>query len=216
MEKKLTHDIAFFNLLRNLIPAKFKYNEYNFSINDIEEKLEMDKTIIRGLLKNLESDKLIKILNENDQDVKVSFETSYDNLLEVFTIEDIESLIKEMQNFIKRNYHYFNFEQHGLEDKFREYAIEAAKLIAEEGMSANLNPIISRGITEVLSVEKNNIILKKRIYDLCRDAASEELKALEAILFCDVNFPKTENPFYVTLFLTKLVIYMKNINNPNA
>jgi len=216
MEKKLTHDIAFFNLLRNLIPAKFKYNEYNFSINDIEEKLEMDKTIIRGLLKNLESDKLIKILNENDQDVKVSFETSYDNLLEVFTIEDIESLIKEMQNFIKRNYHYFNFEQHGLEDKFREYAIEAAKLIAEEGMSANLNPIISRGITEVLSVEKNNIILKKRIYDLCRDAANEELKALEAILFCDVNFPKTENPFYVTLFLTKLVIYMKDINNPNA
>ena len=216
MEKKLTHDIAFFNLLRNLIPAKFKYNEYNFSINDIEEKLEMDKTIIRGLLKNLESDKLIKILNENDQDVKVSFETSYDNLLEVFTIEDIESLIKEMQNFIKRNYHYFNFEQHGLEDKFREYAIEAAKLISEEGMSANLNPIISRGITEVLSVEKNNIILKKRIYDLCRDAANEELKALEAILFCDVNFPKTENPFYVTLFLTKLVIYMKDINNPNA
>lgn len=216
MEKKLTHDIAFFNLLRNLIPAKFKYNEYNFSINDIEEKLEMDRTIIRGLLKNLESDKLIKILTENEQDVKVSFETSYDNLLEVFTIEDIESLIKEMQNFIKRNYHYFNFENSGLEDNFREYAVEAAELISREGMNANLNPIITRGIVEVLSIEKNNLILKKRIYDLCRDAANEELKALEAILFCDVNFPKTENPFYVTLFLTKLVIYMKEINNPNA
>ena len=216
MEKKLTHDIAFFNLLRNLIPAKFKYNEYNFSINDIEEKLEMDRTIIRGLLKNLESDKLIKILTENEQDVKVSFETSYDNLLEVFTIEDIESLIKEMQNFIKRNYHYFNFENSGLEDNFREYAVEAAELISREGMNANLNPIITRGIIEVLSIEKNNLILKKRIYDLCRDAANEELKALEAILFCDVNFPKTENPFYVTLFLTKLVIYMKEINNPNA
>ena len=59
MEKKLTHEIAFFNLLRNLIPAKFKYNEYAFSINDIEGKLEMNKSIIRGLLKNLESDKLI-------------------------------------------------------------------------------------------------------------------------------------------------------------
>lgn len=216
MEKNLTHDIAFFNLLRNLIPAKFKYNEYNFSINDIEEKLEMDKTIIRGLLKNLESDKLIKILNENEQDVRVSFETSYDNLLEVFTVEDVESLIKEMQNFIKRNYHYFNFGSHDLENKFREYAIEASKLIAVEGLNANLNPIISRGITDVLSVEKNNIILKKRIFELCKEAATEELKALEAILFCDVNFPKTENPFYVTLFLTKLVIYMKDINTPNA
>ena len=109
MEKKLTHEIAFFNLLRNLIPAKFKYNEYAFSINDIEEKLEMDKSIIRGLLKNLESDKLIKILNDGDKDITVSFETSYDNLLEIFSIEHIENLIKEMQNFIKRNYHYFNF-----------------------------------------------------------------------------------------------------------
>lgn len=63
-----------------------------------------------------------------------------------------------------------------------------------------------------MSVEKNNIILKKRIFELCKDAANEELKALEAILFCDVNFPKTENPFYVTLFLTKLVIYMKELN----
>ncbi|MBU9917139.1 MAG: hypothetical protein KTQ14_01405, partial [Fusobacteriaceae bacterium] len=104
MEKKLTHEIAFFNLLRNLIPAKFKYNEYAFSINDIEGKLEMNKSIIRGLLKNLESDKLIKILNDGDKDITVSFETSYDNLLEIFSIEHIENLIKEMQNFIKRNY----------------------------------------------------------------------------------------------------------------
>lgn len=212
MEKKLTHDIAFFNLLRNLIPAKFKYNEYNFCIHDVEEKLEMDKNIIRGLLKNLESDKLIRILNENDEDVRVSFETSYDNLLEVFTVDDIEDLIKEMQNFIKRNYHYFNFSNSPIEEKFKEYALEASKLIANEGIEANLNPIISKGINEVLSVEKNNIILKKRIFELCKDAANEELKALEAILFCDVNFPKTENPFYVTLFLTKLVIYMKELN----
>ena len=59
------------------------------------------------------------------------------------------------------------------------------------------------------NIEKNNLIIKKRIYDLCKDAAVEELEALEAILFCDVNFPKTENPFYVTLFLTKVAFYMK-------
>jgi len=155
-------------------------------------------------------------LNEDDKDVKVSFETSYDNLLEVFTIADIEDLIKEMQNFIKRNYHYFDFEGSGLEESFKAYSIEAAKLISDEGLNANLNPIIAKGITEVLSVEKNNIILKKRIYELCKNAADEELKSLEAILFCDVNFPKTENPFYVTLFLTKLVLYMKEIKTPNT
>ena len=211
MEKKLKHEIAFFNLLRNLIPAKFKYNEYAFSINDIEGKLEMNKSIIRGLLKNLESDKLIKILNDGYKDITVSFETSYDNLLEIFSIEHIENLIKEMQNFIKRNYNYFDFEKSGLEEEFKKYAKEAAALISEKGLEADLNPIISKGITEILGVERNNLIVKKRIYDLCKDAAVEELEALEAILFCDVNFPKTENPFYVTLFLTKVVFYMKDM-----
>ena len=142
MEKKLTHEIAFFNLLRNLIPAKFKYNEYAFSINDIEGKLEMNKSIIRGLLKNLESDKLIKILNDGDKDITVSFETSYDNLLEIFSIEHIENLIKEMQNFIKRNYNYFDFEKSGLEEEFKKYAKEAAALISEKGLEADLNLII--------------------------------------------------------------------------
>lgn len=195
MEKKLTHEIAFFNLLRNLIPSKFKYNAYDFTISDIEEKLEMDKSIIRGLLKNLESDKLIKILEEGDTTIRVSFETSYENLLEIFSIEHIENLIKDMQNFIKRNYHYFDFGKSGLEDEFKKYAREAAELIAKQGINADLNPIISKGIKEIMEIEKNNITIKKKIYDLCKDAASEELNALEAILFCDVNFPKTENPF---------------------
>lgn len=209
MEKKLTHDVAFFNLLRNLIPAKFKYNEYNFCISDMEEKLEMDKSIISGLMKSLESDKLIHILNENDKDVKVSFETSYDNLLEVFSIDDIEELIKEMQNFIKINYKYFIFDNSALEEQFKEFAKQASELIKTEGLSADLNPLISKGIIEIVGNEKNNMIIKKRIYELCKNAEPEQLKALEAILFCDVNFPQKENPFYVTLFLTKLVIYMK-------
>ena len=211
MEKNLTHEIAFFNLLRNLIPAKFKYNEYNFSISDMEEKLEMDKNIIKNLLKNLETDKLIKILNENEIDIKVSFETTYDNLLEVFSIDDIEILIKEMQSFIKRNYENFIFENVNLENSFKVYAEEASKLIASQGLEVDLNPIISKGITDVLAIEKNNILIKKRIYELCLNADDKELKALETILFCDVNFPQTENPFYVTLFLTKLVIYMQKI-----
>lgn len=212
MEKKLTHDVAFFNLLRNLMPAKFKYNEYNFSINDMEEKLEMDRSIIRGLLKNLESDKLVKILNESDLDVKLSFDTSYENLLEVFSIDDIETLIKEMQGFIKRNYNYFNFDNTELEQEFTEYAKKASVLIEAEGLNVNLNPIIAEGITQILGKEKNDLLIKKRIFNFCKDAAQEELKALEAILFFDVNFPKIENPFYVTLFLTKLVIFMKSGN----
>lgn len=210
MEKKLTHEIAFFNLLRNIIPAKFKYSTYELTMSDMEEKLDMDRTIIRGLIKNLESDKLVEVLSESDNNIKVSFEASYDNLLEVFSIDDIEDLIKEMQLFIKRNYNYFVFSEKEVEEKFREYAKEAKNLMKFEGFSADINPIIKKGIEEILGNEKNHSLsLKKQIYKVCLNAKEEDLKALEAILFCDVNFPKSENPFYVTLFLTKLIIYMK-------
>ncbi len=209
MEKKLTHEIAFFNLLRNIIPAKFKYAEYNFSICDMEEKLEMDRTIIRGLIKNLESDKLIKVMYQTDEDITLSFEASYDNLLEVFTVEDIEELIKEMQTFIKRNYKHFIFEDEELEEKFKIFAKKARDKMKFEGFNADINPLIKEGIEEILGNRENNLSLKKKIYKVCTLAEEEDLKALEAILFCDVNFPKTENPFYVTLFLTKLINYMK-------
>lgn len=212
MEKKLTYEVAFFNLLRNLIPAKFKYGEYDFSIEDMQEKLDMDKDIIKGLIKNLDSDKLIKILSETDDEIKVSFASSYDHLLEVFSIDDIERLIRNMQSFIKRNFMYFEFSSKSVEEKFKYYAVEAKKLIQIHGLAADLNPIIKKGIKDILSEEQENLKLKKQIYKVCLDAESDEdLSALEAILFCDVNFPKEENPFYVTLFLTKLTIYMKKI-----
>lgn len=212
MEKKLTYEVAFFNLLRNLIPTKFKYSEYDFSMEDMQEKLDMDKDIIRGLIRNLDSDKLIKILSENGNEIKVSFESSYDHLLEVFSIDDIESLIKNMQSFIKRNYSYFEFNNLDVDEKFRSYALKARRLMEEQGIHADLNPIIKDGINDILNDDRENLKLKKQIYKVCLNADNDEdLADLEAVLFCDVNFPKEENPFYVTLFLTKLMIFMKQI-----
>jgi len=211
MEKKLTHEVAFFNLLRNIIPAKFKYSEYLFSIEEIEDKLEMDRDIIRGLIKNLESDNLLKILSENERDIKLSFESSYDNLLEVFSIDDIEELIKEMQFFLKRNFKYFEFSSRYCEEIFKKHAKIAKDLMKFQGFSADLNPIIKEGILEILNDDTNFLNLKKQIYKACLNANEEDLNALEAILFCEVNFPKHENPFYVTLFLTKLAFFMQQV-----
>ena len=212
MEKKLTYEVAFFNLLRNLIPTKFKYGEYDFSIEDMQEKLDMDKDIIRGLIRNLDSDKLIRILSENGNEIKVSFESSYDHLLEVFSIDDIESLIKNMQSFIKRNFSYFEFNNLDVDEKFRNYALKAKMLMENEGIHADLNPIIKEGINDILNDDRENLKLKKQIYKVCLNVDTEEdLADLEAVLFCDVNFPKEENPFYVTLFLTKLMIFMKQV-----
>lgn len=211
MEKKLTHEVAFFNLLRNIIPAKFKYSEYLFSIEEMEDKLDMDRDIIRALIKNLESDNLLKILSENDSDIRLSFESSYDNLLEVFSINDVEDLIKEMQFFLKKNFKYFEFSSKYSEEIFKKHAKTAKDLMKFQGFSADLNPIIKEGILEILNDTTNFFSLKKQIYKACLNANEENLNALEAILFCEVNFPPHENPFYVTLFLTKLTIYMQQV-----
>lgn len=211
MKKKLTHEIAFFNLLKNIIPAKFKYSEYLFSIEEMEEKLEMDRHIIRGLLANLESENLLKILSENKGNIKLSFESSYDMLLEVFSIDDIERLIREMQFFLKRNYKYFEINSNTCENILRKYAIASKEIIKFQGSAADLNPIIKKGIKEIFQEENNIIELKKQIYNACLNAEERDLEALEAILFCDVNFPPQENPFYVTLFLTKLTICIKKV-----
>ena len=57
--------------------------------------------------------------------------------------------------------YYFDFEKSGLEEEFKKYAKEAAALISEKGLEADLNPIISKGITEILGVERNNLIVNK-------------------------------------------------------
>jgi hypothetical protein len=210
--EKLTYEIAFFNLLRNLIPNKLEHKEYNFFMDDIEKKLEMDRSIIRGLVKNLESDKLIKVLSESEDNLEIFFEPTYEHLLEIFSIEGIENMIKEIQFFIKNNHESFQVTSDEIAQKFTEYALEANSLVEKNGIEADLNEIISKGVSEILNDEKINTLIKKRIYNLCKEAKEEDLKVLEGILFCEVHFLPTENPFYVTLFLTKLVSYMKKSN----
>ena len=113
---------------------------------------------------------------------------------------------------IKNNHESFQVTSDEIAQKFREYALEANSLVEKNGVEADLNEIISKGVSEILNDEKVNTLIKKRIYNLCKEAKEEDLKVLEGILFCEVHFLPTENPFYVTLFLTKLVSYMKKSN----
>lgn len=209
MEKKITKEVAFFNLLKSLIPTNMKYSHCNISYKDLEEKMELDKLIIRNSIQNLESDSFIEILNETEDSININFQRTYDNLIEVFTVEDIDHLIIDMQDFIQRRPEYFRvFEENSWIDR---YALEAKELFDLHGHDANINHIIKQGITDFFSQDANILKIKKSIFDICELADNEDLKALEAVLFCQFNFPVEENPFYVTLFLSKLFLKMSTI-----
>ena len=204
MEKSRSKALAFFNLLKTLIPSDIKNQslDYKFSLDDLEEKVEMDKKIISSLIENLEHDGFINILNETSSEVNLHFERTYDKLIEVFSVEGIEDTIERMQDFVQKKIDYFDIDK--IPVPLEKYIEKAIDLVKREGMDADLNPIIEEGIKVALTDVDNLIRIKKIIYKLCEEATEEDLEALELILFCQLNFPLEENPFYVVLFLSRV------------
>ena len=209
MEKSVSKELAFFNLLKTLIPTDIKNQslDYKLSLDDLEEKVEMDKIIISGLIKNLESDGFVEILNETSTEVNLHFERTYDKLIEVFSVDSIEDMIERMQNFVQKKFHHFNLLEQP--EPLKKYLKQAMDTVEKEGVAADLNPIIQEGIRETLNDIKQLIRLKKDIYRLCEEASDDDLEDLELILFYQLNFPLEENPFYVVLFLSRLCLEME-------
>lgn len=213
MEKSKSKALAFFNLLKTLIPADIKNQslDYQFALDDLEEKVEMDKKIISSLIGNLEHDGLINILNETSSEINLHFEKTYDKLIEVFSIEGIEDMIERMQNFVEKKIDYFDIDK--IPEPLEEYIEEAIERVQKEGMDVDLNEIMQKGIKEALSNVDNLIRIKRIIYKLCEEASEEDLEDLELILFCQLNFPVEENPFYVVLFLSRVCYALEKVKN---
>ena len=112
-EKSRSKALAFFNLLKTLIPSDIKNQslDYKFSLDDLEEKVEMDKKIISSLIENLEHDGFINILHETSSEVNLHFERTYDKLIEVFSVEGIEDTIERMQDFVQKKIDYFDIDK---------------------------------------------------------------------------------------------------------
>lgn len=68
MNKNISEDIAFFNLLKGLIAPKLGNEtlDYSISVSDLANKIEIDTKIISKFLKKLKEDGLVDILNEVD------------------------------------------------------------------------------------------------------------------------------------------------------
>ena len=204
MNKNISEDIAFFNLLKGLIAPKLGNEtlDYSISVSDLANKIEIDTKIISKFLKKLKEDGLVDILNEVDGNVNIHFEKTHDKLLEIISIDAVEEKISNMSNFINKKISYFKIG--GTNENILRYAIEIKNLMDEKGKDVDINHIISRGIKEILSEDKNRTLLNKIVFEIAKDADEEDLKRLEEIIYYKLNLPVEENPFHVTLFLTAI------------
>lgn len=204
MNKNISEDIAFFNLLKGLIAPKLG-NEtlnYSISISDLSNKMEIDIKIISKFLKKLQENGLVEILNEVDGNVYLHFEKTHDKLLEIISVDAVEEKISDMSDFIKKKISYFNI--NSTNEYIPRYALEIKNLMDENGPDTDISEIISRGIKEILNEEKNRTLLNKTIFEIAKEADEDDLKSLEEIIYYKLNLPVEENPFYVTLFLTAI------------
>jgi len=202
MDKSISEEIAFFNLLKGLIAPKLENEsmDYNVSIDDLSTKMEIDIKIISKFLKQLQDDGLVDILKEVDGNISLHFEKSHDKLLEIISIDAVEEKISNMNDFIKKKISYFPMNNKN--EYITGYALEIKNLMEKEGPNVDINHIISKGIKEILSKEKNRTLLNKTIFEIAKTADEDDLKKLEEIIYYKLNLPMEENPFYVTLFLT--------------
>lgn len=200
----MSEDIAFFNLLRGLIAPKLGNEtlDYTISISDLANKMEMDIKIISKFLKKLKEDGLVNVLNGVDGNVNLHFEKTHDKLLEIISIDAVEETISDLSDFIEKKKSYFNINYEN--EYIPRYALEIKNLMDEKGQNTDISDLISRGIQEILSEEKNRTLLNKTIFEIAKEADEDDLKELEEIIYFKLNLPVEENPFYVTLFLTAI------------
>lgn len=197
-------ELAFFNLLKSLISPNIKNEsiDYVVSIEDLQQKMHMDRQIISSFIAKLQEDSLLDILEKTDTRLDIHFEKTHEKLLEFIGLDDVESTIIDIKEFIGRNLRFFNFTTS--EEHTRKYAEEALERMEKYGEDFDMTDIIEKGVNDVYNKENVIVEINRIIFTICENACEKDLNTLESIIYCCLNLPAVENPFYITLFLTKL------------
>jgi len=211
MNREISKELAFFNLLKSLILPNLRDEkvDYTVSMEDLEEKMEMDKTIISKFLSKLQEDGLVEILERHDNNVCLHFERTHEKLLEILSVEDIELAINESKQFILNNLEFFTFAKKM--PHMQEYAEKGLNLLNNYGHEADFSEIISRGINELFDNPEALQKINSTLFEIVQKGNEDDIKFIEGVLYCQLNLPASENPFYVTLFLTILVFQIEHL-----
>lgn len=206
-----SRELAFFNLLKSFISPNIKNEslDYAISVEELQDKMHMDRKIISSFIHKLQNEGLIEVLDETDTRLDLHFERTHDKLLEFISFDEVESTIVDMKEFISRNLPYFDFPVPS--PHMTGYAKEALKGIQKYGDSFDMSDIIERGVNDVCNKEDVMTRVNRILFTICEKADEADLNTLESIFYCSINLPPIENPFYITLFLTKLCFQIENL-----
>ena len=202
-----SRELAFFSILRNLLSPNIKDEivDIDISLDDLEEKTEIDKKIIAGFIDGLRNNGLIDVLNAEGDNATLHFEKTGEKLLSLISIGELDSTLKGMNRFIFKNLALFNFSSSPI---FKDVAMEV-KMLLDHNPNANLNPIIRNTLSTYFSSQEAHIRISKLLYHACEVADEEDAKLLESILYFYFMLPPEENPFLTTLILTKISLELE-------
>lgn len=204
MEKDFSRDIAFFSILSTALNLNLNdaVSNYTIILDDISKVTKFPKDKIVQSIESLQKNGVLEIRDQNDKEMVLDVSRSYTKLSKVFTQDEIEEILKELDYFINK------YDELIILDIVMTKYVNMTKKKIKSNLNADLNDVIQVGISEIFN-DKKVMELERKIYDICDEASSKDLKIIEVILFCFYNFSKMENPFFVTLFLASIY---KNID----
>ncbi|MBC2856546.1 MAG: hypothetical protein RR191_00735 [Cetobacterium sp.] len=207
-----SEELVFFNLLKGLLVPNLKNEsaDISFSLQDLQEKIEIDKQLISGIINKLKDDKIVSLVNYTDQSDKITmhFEKTHDKLFEFLPHTDLDIILLDINTFIFENIQLFDFNN---SYKITSDYAKEIKSRLDKDPNADINDILRKGINDLFSREESIIKIFKLLFKMSKNSTPENQDLVEKILYCFFNLPIDENPFLTTLFLTKMSFEMENL-----
>ncbi len=206
MNRYTSKELAFYNILETTFNLSLADEKTNFKIS-LKELTDITNLSKEDIIKNInhlsEIDLIKKIDQEDDEYIVLDITNTETRLKEIFSIEEIEHILKEFDYFVNR------YESLLINNDVVEKYSKITKAKLELGtIDTSFNNLIEIGVSEVFT-KKEVVRLEMKIYNLSEDIDEKDMKIMEVVLFCMYNFKVKENPFIVTLFLASIQKHLK-------
>lgn len=205
-------ELAFFNMLGKLITLDTNESQENvtLSYSDLQKKMELDRLLISSFLEKLREDKIIEIVKNDETSVCLNFNRTHEKLLEFICPDDLDTVLNEINEFIFKYIHLFNFSQS------YNIIVETAKKMKaalDKDPKSDLSSFIREGIQTMYGHPMVAFYYSKFFFELAEKIDEEDQGILEDIIYYFFNLPYEENPFITTTFLAQVAFQIEALKS---
>lgn len=209
---KKTKELAFLNFLKHTTPTiiDFQNDHVTFSINDLENKMELDKKEISNFLAELKNHNFLDITELSKDTFNIHFHVTYNTLMDFINPHDIDEILEDIYYFISKYSFELNF------DFVSKSIFDATKEIyplIKNDPNCDISPIIRKSIIALSKKAHIELYFAKLLFSLSDKIEDVDQKIYENIFYYFLTLPYEDNPFITTLLLSKVFIQIEAINN---